>query len=1084
MARDTHVSDEQRDLAEREIGPRPRGPRVGILVGEPGERAGERVDAALERSPIAREHAGPDRDRRVQHAFVGGLGQGGDPGGLAGGEPRERREQREAGRGRTELVELFEPEAIVGPHAIVPRGCDDGSSLRHPASLRRRSRLGYARPILHPLLELTRDGKKIVVRSETGVAILDVAGRAAPRDLAIEDVQAIAAIADQLWVVAGARPVLTAYDLEGRAVSSTPVSPPSRTPYLHRAWGSKIASWSGDPQMTIAFEQRLVAKPLPAHVDFALPITSSRMLIASRQTLSLRDQDTARWTLPLAGLGTILDATLVFDGKAIALCTRGGTGGKAIVVLGLRDGAVLHRLTIPGEDTVRFAAMRGLALVASPSSRLVLIDLRFGRVILDHQEQRSIAAVAIDDGGREIAMIFAEQPGSVAHVAVADLIAAMSASAPAEPALPPEAPASEPPADGAAGAAEAAEAAPADPFHVDATLVCEALPQRLALEPTTAEETAILDDRERDLVIAMAGAAIARAWDEGRLAFPQPGGLPFHSEVDGLTSGQRGLAMSELEAAQRRLDEARAADLEARHAFAPRLGPLDALEHDFGLSPIGREILLLVAAPALWGQTARLYGILSNDDGRPLLDEHLLGELLFDRATGKEIARELDADAPLIRLGIVRIHAGSMRPFLPLVVEPVVLKLLRRASAEPELQPLVEVRASDRPFGALRIPAAVKHALVAQLARAAAPLRVVIRGRVGAGRHALAAEIAAASARELGVIDATPLARDPRRIGELANALDRAHLTGLLPCVDGLELLPSSDVATRDQVRELLRRHAGPLVVRLPGEVQPPLHAGYVLVDLPALSLSDRLVTWEQVLAAHRLAVSELGELADRYAIGPGVVERVAASVARAGDPEHDAGPRLDAAIRQHLETRLANTADRVTRLASWSQIILPADIEDSLTELIARIKHRRIVFDRWGFDRLLSTSRGVTALFQGGPGTGKTLVASAIANELGMDLYRVDLSRVMSKWIGETEQNLATLFDAAEDGNTIILFDEADSLFAKRTEVKSSVDRYANLEVNYLLQRIDTFEGIAILTTNFGTSIDNAVQAPALAPR
>jgi SpoVK/Ycf46/Vps4 family AAA+-type ATPase len=123
----------------------------------------------------------------------------------------------------------------------------------------------------------------------------------------------------------------------------------------------------------------------------------------------------------------------------------------------------------------------------------------------------------------------------------------------------------------------------------------------------------------------------------------------------------------------------------------------------------------------------------------------------------------------------------------------------------------------------------------------------------------------------------------------------------------------------------------------------------------------------------------------------------------------------------------------------------------------------------------VLSTARGVTALFQGGPGTGKTLVASAIANELGMDLYRVDLSRIMSKWIGETEQNLAKLFDAAEDGHIIVLFDEADSLFAKRTEVKSSVDRYANLEVNYLLQRLDSFEGIAILTTNFGTSIDNA---------
>ena len=124
---------------------------------------------------------------------------------------------------------------------------------------------------------------------------------------------------------------------------------------------------------------------------------------------------------------------------------------------------------------------------------------------------------------------------------------------------------------------------------------------------------------------------------------------------------------------------------------------------------------------------------------------------------------------------------------------------------------------------------------------------------------------------------------------------------------------------------------------------------------------------------------------------------------------------------------------------------------------------------------RTMATSRGLTALFQGQPGTGKTMVAGVIARELGLDLYQVDLSKVMSKWIGETESNLAAIFDAAEDGQVVLLFDEADSLFAKRTEVRSSNDRYANLEVNYLLQRLDTFEGIAILTTNFGGSIDPA---------
>ena len=122
-----------------------------------------------------------------------------------------------------------------------------------------------------------------------------------------------------------------------------------------------------------------------------------------------------------------------------------------------------------------------------------------------------------------------------------------------------------------------------------------------------------------------------------------------------------------------------------------------------------------------------------------------------------------------------------------------------------------------------------------------------------------------------------------------------------------------------------------------------------------------------------------------------------------------------------------------------------------------------------------MTTSRGLSALFYGPPGTGKSMVAGLIARELGLELYRVDLARVVSKWIGETEKNLAEVFDAAEDGQVVILFDEADSLFARRTEVKSSVDRYANLEVNYLLQRLDSFEGVCILTTNLEGSIDPA---------
>ena len=276
----------------------------------------------------------------------------------------------------------------------------------------------------------------------------------------------------------------------------------------------------------------------------------------------------------------------------------------------------------------------------------------------------------------------------------------------------------------------------------------------------------------------------------------------------------------------------------------------------------------------------------------------------------------------------------------------------------------------------------------------------------------------------------------------------------------------------------MLRHHPGPIALRLPADAQIPLDPGYLLLDLPIRNEAQRGEAWAAALERHHIELTDPSELAGRYRVGPGIVERVCAEVARRPDRPADAAAwvrELDDAVRQHLENRLGTTANRVTRLASWADIVLPEDILDSLLELTARVRHRKTVYEQWGFDKSITTARGITALFQGSPGTGKTMVAGVIARDLGLELYRVDVSRITSKWIGETEKNLGSLFDAAEDGQVMLLFDEADSLFAKRTEVKTSVDRYANMEVNYLLQRLDSFEGIAILTTNFGSAIDPA---------
>jgi len=173
---------------------------------------------------------------------------------------------------------------------------------------------------------------------------------------------------------------------------------------------------------------------------------------------------------------------------------------------------------------------------------------------------------------------------------------------------------------------------------------------------------------------------------------------------------------------------------------------------------------------------------------------------------------------------------------------------------------------------------------------------------------------------------------------------------------------------------------------------------------------------------------------------------------------------------------QLHGIAERVsTTTLSWQDVILPNDILGQLMDIVTYGRYSQHVFEEWGFGTKMPYGRSNSSLLSGPPGTGKTMAASLIARELGMDLFRVDLSQIVSKYVGETEKNLGRVFDEATRTRAVLLFDEADALFAKRTSVKSSHDRYANLEVNYLLQRIEQYDGATILTTNFPGNIDEA---------
>jgi SpoVK/Ycf46/Vps4 family AAA+-type ATPase len=214
--------------------------------------------------------------------------------------------------------------------------------------------------------------------------------------------------------------------------------------------------------------------------------------------------------------------------------------------------------------------------------------------------------------------------------------------------------------------------------------------------------------------------------------------------------------------------------------------------------------------------------------------------------------------------------------------------------------------------------------------------------------------------------------------------------------------------------------------------------------------------------------------LAGRFTLTPGQIQE---AVAEAAGPRSGRGraarEALFAAARAQGGDELATLAVKLEPSFGWDDIVLPDDSVAQLRELCARVVQRERVLAEWGFGKRLSLGRGVSALFTGPPGTGKTMAADIVARELRLDLYRVDLAGIISKWIGETEKNLDRIFRAAQ--NEILFFDEAEALFGKRTEVRDSHDRYANVEISYLLQKMEEYEGLAILATNRITDLDEA---------
>ncbi len=243
-------------------------------------------------------------------------------------------------------------------------------------------------------------------------------------------------------------------------------------------------------------------------------------------------------------------------------------------------------------------------------------------------------------------------------------------------------------------------------------------------------------------------------------------------------------------------------------------------------------------------------------------------------------------------------------------------------------------------------------------------------------------------------------------------------------------------------------------------------------VEVARPTAAEQVAIWAEALGPG--AGDDPAALAAQFDLNAFAIQRIVRA-ASADPSDGDARDRLWRACLTHTAPRLDRLAQRLTPLATWDDIVLPPEEMSLLRQLAAQVAQRPLVYDEWGFRQRMNRGLGISALFVGESGTGKTMAAEVIANHLRLNLYRIDLSAVVSKYIGETEKNLRQLFDAAEDGGAILFFDEADALFGKRSEVRDSHDRYANIEINYLLQRIEAYRGLAILATNKRSALDPA---------
>ncbi|MBK9035173.1 MAG: ATP-binding protein [Myxococcales bacterium] len=965
-------------------------------------------------------------------------------------------------------------------------------------------------PSAMPSVLVSPDGRYMVVRIPTGVAISSLPP-AHTVTIEAPGAGAFAIVHDELWLDAAG--TLRRYGLRGRALVGAEL--PARDGRLIvPEGGSRTALWRDDARAVLltAPGDVVVAEP------FEVRLTTEDVLIAlgGRQLAvcradAIRIVDVRRGEIGqfrLRGDGRLLSGHTAFGGRWLVLHLRNEAGTDRLAVV--NRGAVVHEIDIPPTHHVAVAGTRGLALTVGEGGEIAAYDLRTRARIGTRQTPFAVRDIAITPSGTDFIVVDEDAADHPAvWVSFVDAFGVTLAEAATAARLSTDAD-EDARADDEVVPADlgAVEAAPRPPPAAPPPDAVEAAPPRPRPAPRAPrprpDQAAEHVAAQRVLEIAMCHAALLFE----RLFFlcRNVGLLPRTTSADDplapivISDADVNTILSGLE----RIKQAPSGQRQAPpDPFAPRIEASRAvlaaafadpsvercglvrLIRAFELDDVLTDLFLLALASDWDLRLTRLSGFLNNDASALRVK---MGHLAMAAQVGP----------PSIGTDVLdRIERGLFAPGL-LVREatadaPLVGQVVRCPDFIVELSTslLDEDHAVDAvPWAQLRWAADEKNHLRGilrrELTRTGAGRLVVIEGPPGSGRQASALAAGLEDGREVEVCDLAQRSKQetPRIEQALSRCVYRAHARRGILVVRSDGIL-RAHARLWDHLWSLVSRFGVRcLVLVRTGELESiPTSVRFVRHGTPHLRPEDRRELWDLALAERGIPIAPavLDDVAARYAVTPGRLLEVADEL-NVGRAERGDAPLEVNDIRETLRAitvqRLSNLATRYDSSITLDDLIYPESVVQRLQELVHRVKYRHRVLSGWQFADKAHESYGVSALFLGPPGTGKTAGAAALANALEIDLYIVDFSSVMSKWVGETEQNLAKVFDESEASSVGLLFDEADALFGKRSSNQdSSSDRYANLTVNYLIQRMESFSGLAILTTNLETAMDDAFQ-------